>query len=235
MGTDERSAHIRVLIANDHPVICEGLRFMLSEASEIELIGCATSIPEMMRMVGDWQPGVLLVDPHMQGQEDGFRAIEMIRGEWPHIAIIVLTVQRNEEMLLRSLRTGVAAYLTLHTDRGRLLHALRTAIRGETLLCLENVASLLTRVASSVPNSSGDTSLAHGEERPVLTRREREILQRVAAGERNKEIAARLGISEPTVKSHLVATYFKLGVDSRASAVAVAMERGLLAPESRHR
>ena len=97
MGTDERSTHIRVLIANDHPVICQGLRFMLSEASDIELVGCATSVPEMMRMVGDWQPGVLLVDPHMQGQ-DGFRAIEMIRGEWPHVAIIILTVQRNEDV-----------------------------------------------------------------------------------------------------------------------------------------
>ncbi len=230
MGTDERGT-IRVLIANDHPVICEGLRSMLSESSEIELVGCATSMPETIRMVGDWQPGVLLVDPHMQGQ-DGFRAIEMIRGEWPHIAIVVLTVHRNEELMLRSLRTGAAAYLTLHTDRAGLLHALRTAIRGETLLCLENVASLLTRVVSSAPK--GDTAPVAGDVGPALTKREREILQRVASGERNKEIAARLGISEPTVKSHLVAIYFKLGVDLRASAVAVAMERGLLSPQSRH-
>src|SRR5450432_2101996 len=132
MGTDERST-IRVLIANDHPVICEGLRLMLSEASEIELLGCATSMPEAIRMVGDWQPGVLLVDPYMQGQ-DGFRAIEMIRGEWPHVAIIVLTSHKNEELMLRSLRVGASAYLTLHTDRAGLLHALRTAVRGETLL-----------------------------------------------------------------------------------------------------
>jgi len=231
MGTDERST-IRVLIANDHPVICEGLRFMLSEASEIELVGCATSMPETMRMVGDWQPGVLLVDPYMQGQ-DGFRAIEMMRGEWPHVAIIVLTIQRNEELLLRSLRTGAAAYLTLHTDRAGLLHALRTAIRGETLLHLENVVSLLTHIASSV--AKGDGALAGKDEGPALTKREREILQEVASGERNKEIAARLGISEATVKSHLVAVYFKLGVDSRASAVAVAMERGLLSPQSWYR
>jgi two-component system, NarL family, response regulator YdfI len=230
MGTDERST-IRVLIANDHPVICEGLRFMLSGSSEIELVGCATSMPETIRMVGDWQPGVLLVDPHMQGQ-DGFRAIEMMRGEWPHVAIIILTVQRNEELMVHSLRTGVAAYLTLHTDQAGLLHALRTAMRGETLLCLENVTSLLTRVAKSVPK--GDPTLATGKAGPSLTKREREILQRVAAGERNKEIAARLGISEPTVKSHLVATYFKLGVDSRASAVAIAIEHGLLSPQIRH-
>jgi NarL family two-component system response regulator YdfI len=230
MGTDERST-IRVLIANDHPVICEGLRCMLSGTSEIELVGCATCMPETIRMVGDWQPGVLLVDPHMQGQ-DGFRAIEMIRGEWPHVAIIVLTIQRNEELLLRSLRTGAAACLTLHTDRAGHLHALRTAIRGETLLHIENVASLLTRVASSV--AKGDPAPVVGDVGPALTKRECEILQRVASGERNKEIAARLGISEPTVKSHLVAIYFKLGVDSRASAVAVAMERGLLSPQSRH-
>jgi NarL family two-component system response regulator YdfI len=231
MGTDERSTTIRVLIANDHPVICAGLRCMLSESSEIELVGCATTMPETIRMVGDWQPGVLLVDPHMQGQ-DGFRAIEMIRGEWPHVAIVVLTTHKNEELMLRSLRTGAAAYLTPHTDRAGLLHALRTAIRGETLLHLENVASLLTRVASSV--SKGDTPPGVRDVGPMLTKREHEILQRVASGERNKEIAAHLGISEPTVKSHLVAIYFKLGVDSRASAVAVAMERGLLLPQSRH-
>ncbi len=230
MGTDERST-IRVLIANDHPVICEGLRLMLSGASEFELVGCATSMPETMRMVGDWQPGVLLVDPYMQGQ-DGFRAIEMIRGEWPHVAIIVLTIQHNEEQMLHSLRIGASAYLTLHTDRAGLLHALRTARRGETLLRLENIACLLTRAASSV--SKGEMSPLAGEKGPELTKREREILQRVASGERNKEIAARLCISEPTVKSHLVAIYFKLGVDSRASAVAVAMERGLLAPQIRH-
>jgi two-component system, NarL family, response regulator YdfI len=227
MGTDERST-IRVLIANDHPVICEGLRLMLSETSEIELVGCATSMPEAIRMVGDWQPGVLLVDPYMQGQ-DGFRAIEMIRGEWPHVAIIVLTSHKHEELMLHSLRVGASAYLTLHTDRAGLMHALRTAIRGETLLRLENVAWLLTSAAAVVPKIAP----ANGEKGPELTKRECEILQRVASGERNKEIAARLCISEPTVKSHLVAIYFKLGVDSRASAVAVAMERGLLS-QSRH-
>ena len=230
MGTDERST-IRVLIANDHPMICAGLRSMLSGTDEIELVGCATTMPETIRMVGDWHPRALLVDPYMQDR-DGFRTIEMIRGEWPHIAIIILTLQRNEELLLRSLRIGAAAYLTPHTDRAGLLHALRTAIRGETLLPLENMTSLLARVASSV--SKSDPSLVVAEVAPELTKREREILQRVASGERNKEIAARLGISEPTVKSHLVAIYFKLGVDSRASAVAVAIERGLLAPRSRH-
>jgi NarL family two-component system response regulator YdfI len=228
MGTDEQST-IRVLIANDHPVICEGLRLMLSETSEIELLGCATSMPEAIRMVGDWQPGVLLIDPYMQGQ-DGFRAIEMMHGEWPHVAIVVLTSHKNEELMLHSLRVGASAYLTLHTDRAGLLHALRTAVRGETLLRLENVTWLLTSVISSVPKDA--PSPTTDEKRPGLTKREREILQRVASGERNKEIAAHLCISEPTVKSHLVAIYFKLGVDSRASAVAVAMERGLLLRQS---
>jgi NarL family two-component system response regulator YdfI len=224
MGTDERST-MRVLIANDHPVICEGLRSMLAEIREFTLVGCATSMPEAIRMVGDWQPGVLLVDPYMQGQ-DGFRAIEMIRGEWPHVAVIVLTSYKNEELMLRCLHVGASAYLTLHTDRAGLLHALRTAVRGETLLRLENVTWLLASAATAVSKSVPSPSA--GEKGPELTKREREILQRVASGERNKEIAARLCISEPTVKSHLVAIYFKLGVDSRASAVAVGMERGLI-------
>ncbi|MBA2397093.1 MAG: response regulator transcription factor [Ktedonobacteraceae bacterium] len=226
MGTDERST-MRVLIANDHPVICEGLRTMLAETREFTLVGCATSMPEAIRMVGDWQPGVLLVDPYMQGQ-DGFRAIEMIRGEWPHVAVIVLTSHKNEELMLRCLHVGASAYLTLHTDRAGLLHALRTAVRGETLLRLENVAWLLASATAAVSKSVPSPSAGEKGPGPELTKREREILQRVASGERNKEIAAHLCISEPTVKSHLVAIYFKLGVDSRASAVAVGMERGLI-------
>jgi NarL family two-component system response regulator YdfI len=230
MGANEQNT-IRVLIANSHPIICAGLRSMLSETMEIELSGYATSLPETIRLVGDWQPDVLLIDPHMQGQ-DGFRTIEMIRGEWPHIGIIVLTIQQNEEQMLRSLRAGASAYLTLHTEREGLLHAIRTAKRGETLLHLESITRLLTRINPPVPKSA--TAPVAREEGQALTKREHEILQRVASGERNKEIAVHLGISEPTVKSHLVAIYFKLGVDSRASAVAVAIEQGILSPKSRH-
>jgi NarL family two-component system response regulator YdfI len=230
MGTNQQNT-IHVLIANNHPIICAGLRSMLAETREIELLGCATSMPETIRLVGDWQPDVLLVDPHMQDQ-DGFRSIEMIRGEWPHIGIIVLAIQQNEEQMFRSLRAGASAYLTLHTEREGLLHAIRTAKRGETLLHMESITRLLTRINPSVPKNT--IAPVEREERPELTKREREILQRVASGERNKEIAAHLGISEPTVKSHLVSIYFKLGVDSRASAVAVAIERGILSPKSRH-
>jgi NarL family two-component system response regulator YdfI len=230
MGTNQQNT-IRVLIANDHPIICAGLRSILTETGEIDLLGCTTTMPETIRLVGEWQPDVLLVDPHIQGQ-DGFKYIEMIRGEWPHIAIIVLTTHQNEEQMLRSLHTGASAYLTLHTEREGLLHAIRTAIRGETLLHLESMTHLLARINPSVPKNT--IAPIEREEEQTLTKREREILQRVACGERNKEIAARLGISEPTVKSHLVSIYFKLGVDSRASAVVVAIERGILSPKSRH-
>lgn len=214
---------LRLLLANEHQVIFEGVRAMLLGCTDIDLVGYATSIPAMIRLVGELQPDVLLVDPYMCGQ-DGLQAIRLIRGEWPQTRIIVLAIEHDEDHLFRALRCGISAYLTLRTERATLLHAIRTAARGETLLppgCMER---LLARTELTHEHSPPLTTPGELE----LTDREREVLQRVASGERNKEIAAGLGISEPTVKSHLTNIYFKLGVDSRASAVAVALERGLL-------
>ena len=215
---------LRLLLANEHRIIFEGVRAMLLGCADIELVDYATNIPAMIRLVGELQPDVLLVDPYMCGQ-DGLQAIRLIRGEWPQTRIIVLAIEHDEDHLFRALRSGISAYLTLHTERATLLHAIRTAARGETLLppgCMER----LLAHAELTPHEHSPPLTTPGE--LELTDREREVLQRVANGERNKEIAARLGISEPTVKSHLANAYFKLGVDSRASAVAVALERGLL-------
>ena len=219
MGNHEHKA-IRVLIANDQQVIRAGLRVLLSEKTGIDLIDCAVTMPETLRLVGELQPDVLLVEPRMQGQ-DGLRAIELMRGEWPNVAVVIFTLSHPDAHMLRALRAGVCAYLTFHAEYATLLHAIRAAARGETLLQPAHVACLLTQ--NKVPILIGDEA-----EEPVLTERELEVLQRVTYGERNKEIAARLSISEPTVKSHLANIYYKLGVDSRASAVAVAMEHGLL-------
>ncbi|GCE30832.1 DNA-binding response regulator [Dictyobacter alpinus] len=214
---------IHLLIANTSHVVHAGLRSMLAGNPEIELIGSAHSIPETLRLVGECQPDVLLIDPHMPHQ-DGVRALEMIRGEWPQVAILVFTAHEPEEHLKRILHAGVLAYLTLQTERAVLIHAIHAAAHGYTLLSHSNVVHLLT--LSCLPPQG--TTPVQLQEAAILTEREREVLDCVAHGERNKEIAVHLGISEPTVKSHLASIYYKLGVDSRASAVAVALEKGIL-------
>ncbi|HLZ56574.1 MAG TPA: response regulator transcription factor [Ktedonosporobacter sp.] len=122
-----------------------------------------------------------------------------------------------------------SGYLIKDTNRETLFHAIRTAARGETLLQPELLTRLLARAELSSPSKASSEQPTRRDSLK-MTDREREILAGVARGERNKEIAARLGISEPTVKSHLVNIYGKLRVDSRASAVAIAIERGLISP-----
>lgn len=223
-----RQKNIRLLIANDQQIMRAGLRAFLADYTEIEVVDYASSIPETLRLVGEYQPDIVLMEPFMHGH-DGLRAIELMRGEWPDVAIIVFTVrQHNDEHMLRALRAGVRAYLTSHCEHTTLLHAMHVAARGETLLQAAHIACLLaTREVICVAASEEDAA-NEVPEKPVLTERERAVLQRVTCGERNKEIAARLGISEPTVKTHLANIFYKLGVDSRASAVAVAIERGIL-------
>lgn len=221
---------ISLLIANDHQIIQDGLASLLAGVTDIELVGQTTSISATIRLIGEREPDVVLIDPMLPDQ-DGWRAIELIRGEWPQVAILIFTYQLRPDALLRMLRVGVCAYLMTRTERTTLLQALYAAASGNMLFQSEDIKHLLT----SLDNSSSEqavplVNISVGEKCAPsdLTAREREILQRVARGDRNKEIASKLKISEPTVKSHLASAYYKLGVDSRASAVATAIERGIL-------
>ena len=222
---------LRLLIANDQHIVRAGLCAILADYAEIEIVGYAISIPETLRLVGEYQPDVVLIEPFMHGQ-DGLQAIELMRGEWPDVAVVVFTISsHNDEHMLRALHAGVRAYLTSHCESTTLLHAIHVAARGETLLQPAHMACLLSTHEVICVAASEDETASEMPEKPVLTERERAVLQRVTYGERNKEIAAHLGISEPTVKTHLANIFYKLGVDSRASAVAVAIERGILAAQ----
>jgi NarL family two-component system response regulator YdfI len=227
MGKCERKK-ISLLIANDYQIVQDGLVSLLSTDPMIDLVGQTTSISTTIRLIGEREPDVLLIDPTLPDQ-DGWRAIELIHGEWPQVAIIVFTNYLDHTMLIRLLRVGICGYLTLRTERASLLQAIHTAARGNTTLQPEHIGHLLSLInVSPARQDVPVTSVIRKSEVTDLTGREREILHRVAHGDRNKEIASRLMISEPTVKSHLASAYYKLGVDSRASAVAIAIERGIL-------
>jgi NarL family two-component system response regulator YdfI len=208
---------IRVLIADDHFIIREGLRLILETVEDIELVGEAADGAEVVRLADELQPAVVLMDLRMPGM-DGLSALERLRVEQPHIAVVILTTYNEDDLLRRGLQAGARGYLLKDTSRELLLDTIRAAARGETLLKPELVARLLADRAGSVSATMRE-----------LTGREGEVLAAVARGERSKEIAIHLGISERTVKAHLASIYNKLGVDSRAAAIAVAAQRGLFA------
>ena len=158
------------------------------------------------------------MDLRMPGM-DGLTAIELLRTQQPGIAVVILTTFNEDDLMMRGLRLGAKGYLLKDTDRETLFNTIRAASRGETLLRPEIMARVLAR-----GNATG-----HAASTPLeLTERELEVLRGVAQGERSKEIAFRLGITERTVKAHLASIYNRLGVDSRAAAIAVASQKGLL-------
>jgi two-component system, NarL family, response regulator YdfI len=211
---------IKILIADDHLIIRQGLRLILETEDDFELVGEASDGAEALSLCKKLNPDVVLMDLRMPNM-DGLTAIEKLRVEQPGIAVVILTTFNEDELMFRGLQAGARGYLLKDTDRSALFDTIRAAARGETLLKPE----VMARVLSLTNRPAAATS----SNEPVnLTDRELEVLQSVARGERSKEIAVQLGISERTVKAHLASIYSKLGVDSRAAAIAVAAQMGLL-------
>jgi NarL family two-component system response regulator YdfI len=211
---------IRILITDDHLIVREGLRLILETADGIEVVGEAADGAECLRLLPDLAPDVVLMDMQMPGM-DGITAIGHLRREYPDIAIVILTTFNEDEMMLWGLKAGARGYLLKDTDRKTLLNTITAAARGESLLNPE----FLSRVLALQQPSTAPSSTSYDS---ILTDRELEVLRAVALGERNKEIAYKLGISERTVKAYLTRIYQKFGVDSRAAAVAIAAQNGLL-------
>ncbi len=209
---------IKLLIADDHLIIRQGLRLILETETDFELIGEASDGDEALSLCKKLKPDVVLMDLRMPNM-DGLTAIEKLRVEQPNIAVVILTTFNEDELMLRGLQAGARGYLLKDTDRSTLFDTIRAAARGETLLKPEIMARVL---------SKKNIAKTESHEPINLTERELEVLKSVARGERSKEIAIQLGISERTVKAHLANIYEKLGVDSRAAAIAVAAQKGLL-------
>ncbi|MCD4671246.1 MAG: response regulator transcription factor [Anaerolineaceae bacterium] len=212
---------IRILIADDHLIIRQGLRLILETEDDFEIVAEACDGAEAVRQCAELNPNVVLMDLRMPGM-DGLTAIEKLHETRPEIAVVILTTFNEDELMLRGLQAGAHGYLLKDTDRSSLFDTIRAAARGETLLKPDIMARVLALAGETTQTASEPR--AYGE----LTQREYEVLQAVASGQRSKEVAADLGITERTVKAHLASIYAKLGVDSRASAVAVAAQKGLL-------
>jgi NarL family two-component system response regulator YdfI len=207
---------IRVLIVDDHLVVREGLHTILEVSGDIEPVGEAANGAEAVRLVGELSPDVVLMDLRMPGM-DGIEAIQQIKARHPAVEIVILTTYDDDEYIVQGLRAGARGYLLKDTGRQALFEAIRAVARGESLL----------------PSAVVDKVVAHlGAPRPVaagrLSDREQEVLALLAEGASNKEVSLRLQITERTVKAHVTSIFNKLGVNSRAEAVAVALRQGFL-------
>jgi DNA-binding NarL/FixJ family response regulator len=213
---------IRVLVADDHAVVREGLRAFLALQDDVEVVGEAADGEEAVAAVASLQPDVALVDLVMPGV-DGLEAIKRIRASNAPTRVIVLTSFADEDKMLPAVRAGAVGYLLKDVDPQALVAAIRTVHDGETLLHPAVVRELVREVA-------GD-----GREPPPenpLTHREREVLALIARGRANKAIAFELGVAEKTVKTHVSNILAKLGVSDRTQAALLAVREGLVDPGS---
>ncbi len=201
---------IRVLLADDHAVVREGLAAMIGRRPDMEVVAEAENGVRAVELARQHRPDVILMDLRMP-QMGGVEALSAIRAEQPGARVIVLTTFDGDEDIYRALQAGAQAYLLKDTPRDELLDAIRAVHQGLRRIPPEVAAKLAERVTA-----------------PDLTPRELDVLRLVALGQSNKEIAAALTIAEGTVKIHVNNLLGKLGAASRTQAVTEALKRGLI-------
>jgi DNA-binding NarL/FixJ family response regulator len=217
-GVPGPGAPIRLLIADDHPVVRDGLSGMLAADPGFEVLGEAADGAEAVRLAQALQPDVILMDLRMP-EMDGVTAIAELARRGVASRVLVLTTYDTDSHVLSAIEAGATGYLLKDAPRAELLRAVRAAARGEAVLS----PSVATRLIDRVRSPDADP----------LSQRELEVLELVAGGSTNREAAAQLFVSEATVKTHLLHIYAKLGVSDRTAAVAAAFNRGLLTPNTK--
>jgi DNA-binding NarL/FixJ family response regulator len=204
---------IRLLIVDDHPVVRDGLRGIFAAEPGFEVVGEARDGAEAVASASRLRAGVVLMDLRMPAM-GGVEAIARLRRASPAVRVLVLTTFDTDQDVLPAIEAGATGYLLKDAPREELVRAVRAAFRGEPVLSPSVAGRLMGRMRRPPQEALSD--------------RELEVLRLVAGGATNREAAARLFISEATIKTHLLHIYGKLGVRDRAAAVGEAYERGLL-------
>ncbi len=206
---------IRILLADDHALVRQGIRELLGSQSEFEIVGEAATGAQAVQTALEARPDVVLLDIHMP-DGDGLWATAEIARELPSTRVLILTVSTEDEHLKETLRRGAAGYLLKSSAADTLFQAIREVVRGETTV----PGTMAGRILASL----GQADEPHGAGREAgLSSREQEVLRLLSQGSTNKEIAQALEISENTVKAHLKSILRKLGVTNRVEAAGWAL------------
>jgi DNA-binding NarL/FixJ family response regulator len=210
---------ITLVVVDDHPVVRDGLSAMFARDPEFSVVGEASDGAEAVRLAETLRPDVILMDLRMSGM-DGVTAIGELSRRGVASRVLVLTTYDTDSHVLPAIEAGATGYLLKDAPRDDLLRAVRSAARGEAALSPAVAARLMGRLRTPAASTG------------PLSRRELEVLRLVAAGHTNRQAAARLFITEATVKTHLLNIYAKLEVNDRAAAVAEGYHRGILGAPS---
>ena len=217
---------VRVLVVDDHQLVLEGLRAVLSTDPQLEVVGEAHTGREAVGMAELLRPDIILMDIRMPDM-NGIDATRQVKQVVPSASVIMLTMYENPDYLFEAVKAGASGYVLKDVAGPELLQAIHTVVDGGSLLNQEVVGKFLRRLAADAEQASaGPLTTGPGPDR--LTPRELEVLQLIAAGLSNKEIAARLNVSVATVKTHLEHILQKMQVSDRTQAAVQAVTRGLL-------
>jgi DNA-binding NarL/FixJ family response regulator len=206
---------IRILVADDHPVVRDGLVAMLGTQADFQVVAEASTGQEAVEKAAELQPDLVLLDLEMPGM-DGVEALKTLHARYPSIRALVFTAFDTDERILGAVRAGAQGYLLKGSPRDELFHAIRVVSRGGSLLQPVVASKLLQH-------------MTHGSlKAPALTKRELEVLALLGQGKSNREIAEVLVISERTAKFHVSSILSKLGANNRTEAVSIAVQQGLI-------
>ncbi|MEW6402417.1 MAG: response regulator transcription factor [Chloroflexota bacterium] len=210
---------IRVLICDDQDLVCEGLKGILGTDPDLEVVGVANDGAQAMDMIPSSQPDLVLMDLKMPIM-NGVQATRQIRRQFPQIQILVLTTYDADEWVFDAIRAGARGYLLKDTPRNRLIAAIKEAAAGKTPVDPDVAGKLFAHVTQQI--AAPDTAIAS-----LLSEREKEVLGLLGKGLSNAEIAARIYLSEGTVRNYVSSIFEKLGVEDRTQAAVLAIRSGL--------
>ncbi|MBI2266352.1 MAG: response regulator transcription factor [Armatimonadetes bacterium] len=220
---EQNDGPIRLLIVDDHTLVREGFARMLEMETDITVVGQASNSEEAVQLTRDLNPDVILMDIRLQGK-NGIETTRLIKEENSHVEVVILSMYDEDEYVFEAVKAGAQGYVLKDISREDLLRTIHVVYSGESLIQPSLARKVLREFTHLVKESASPRATAPRQ----LSAREVEVLQLVASGKSNKEIASLLTISERTVKAHLRTVFRKLEVSDRAQAVAYAMRKGLV-------
>lgn len=212
---------IKIVIADDHPLIRYSLKSILDSAKEFQVVGEAGDGEEAVRLANTLKPDVMVLDISMPGM-NGLEATRRIKHECPEVAILILTVHSDNQHLIGILKAGADGYLTKKVFDKEVVEAIRGLAAGESVLSRELLKQILSDVSKEPPKTVDPGG------REALSTREHMVLKMVAQGRSNKEIACQLNLSTRTIKGYVGSLFDKLGIESRTGAAVAALRLGII-------